>query len=114
MTTRVQLRKKSGRESQGAWRQDELIDGKPPVVTLTLTLTLSNECPPSFEAQPTASIKPVSSDSHVNSSSLNDAFKAVATLFQQIIILLNGAESEENRILAIEKIVLKLVKHHGY
>jgi hypothetical protein len=22
----------SGRESQGAWRQDELIDGKPPVV----------------------------------------------------------------------------------
>jgi hypothetical protein len=23
---------KSGRESQGAWRQDELIGGKPPVV----------------------------------------------------------------------------------
>jgi hypothetical protein len=25
-------RKVSGRESQGAWRQDELIDGKPTVV----------------------------------------------------------------------------------
>jgi hypothetical protein len=29
---RVQLKKKSGRESQGAWRQDELIGSKPPVV----------------------------------------------------------------------------------
>jgi hypothetical protein len=25
-------KKKSGRESQGAWRQDKLIGGKPPVV----------------------------------------------------------------------------------
>jgi hypothetical protein len=25
-------KKKSGREPQGAWRQDELIGGKPPVV----------------------------------------------------------------------------------
>jgi hypothetical protein len=33
MTTGVQLKKKkSGRESQWAWRQDELIGGKPPVV----------------------------------------------------------------------------------
>jgi hypothetical protein len=32
MTARVQLKKKSGREAQGAWRQDELIGGKPPVV----------------------------------------------------------------------------------
>jgi hypothetical protein len=34
MTTRVQLKKKKifGRESQGAWRQDELTGGKPPVV----------------------------------------------------------------------------------
>jgi hypothetical protein len=33
MTEGVQLKKKtSGRESQGAWRQDELIGGKPPVV----------------------------------------------------------------------------------
>jgi hypothetical protein len=32
MTTRAQLKRKiSARESQG-WRQDELIDGKPPVV----------------------------------------------------------------------------------
>jgi hypothetical protein len=39
MTARVQLEKKmSGRESQEAWRQDELIGGKPPVVTLTLAL----------------------------------------------------------------------------
>jgi hypothetical protein len=33
MTAGVQLKKKnSGRESQGARRQDELIGGKPPVV----------------------------------------------------------------------------------
>jgi hypothetical protein len=32
-------RKIAGRESQGAWRQDELIGGKPPVVKL-VTLTL--------------------------------------------------------------------------
>jgi hypothetical protein len=34
MTTRFQLQQKqiSGRESQGAWRQDEPIGGKPPVV----------------------------------------------------------------------------------
>jgi hypothetical protein len=40
MTVRVQLQKKkkqkkkqdSGREPQEAWRQDELIGGKPPVV----------------------------------------------------------------------------------
>jgi hypothetical protein len=33
MTARVQLKKEiSGREYQGAWRQDELIGGKPPVV----------------------------------------------------------------------------------
>jgi hypothetical protein len=28
----VEKKKISGRESQGAWRQDELIGGKPPVV----------------------------------------------------------------------------------
>jgi hypothetical protein len=28
----VQLKKNTGRGSQGAWRQDELIGGKPPVV----------------------------------------------------------------------------------
>jgi hypothetical protein len=32
MTGMVQLKKVSGRESQGAWRQDELIGGKSPVV----------------------------------------------------------------------------------
>jgi hypothetical protein len=32
MTAGVHLRKKSGRESQGARRQDELIGGKPSVV----------------------------------------------------------------------------------
>jgi hypothetical protein len=33
MTARVQLQKKiSGRDAQGAWPQDELIGGKPPVV----------------------------------------------------------------------------------
>jgi hypothetical protein len=28
----IEKKKISGRESQGAWRQDELIGGKPPVV----------------------------------------------------------------------------------
>jgi hypothetical protein len=32
MTASVQLQKKSGRDPQGAWRQEELIDGKTPVV----------------------------------------------------------------------------------
>jgi hypothetical protein len=33
MAARVQFEEKiSGRESQGAWRQEELIGGKPPVV----------------------------------------------------------------------------------
>jgi hypothetical protein len=29
---RCSIKKKSGRESQGAWRQDKLIGNKPPVV----------------------------------------------------------------------------------
>jgi hypothetical protein len=32
MAAEVQLKKNSGRDSQGAWRQDELIGGKLPVV----------------------------------------------------------------------------------
>jgi hypothetical protein len=32
MTVRVQLKKISGQEFQGAWRQDELTGGKLPVV----------------------------------------------------------------------------------
>jgi hypothetical protein len=32
MTASVQLKKITGRETQGACRQDELIGGKPPVV----------------------------------------------------------------------------------
>jgi hypothetical protein len=33
MTARDQMKKQnSGREPQGAWRQDELMGGKPPVV----------------------------------------------------------------------------------
>jgi hypothetical protein len=32
ITANVQLKKKIGRDSQGACRQDELIDGKAPVV----------------------------------------------------------------------------------
>jgi hypothetical protein len=36
------VKKSSGRQSQGAWRQDELIGGKPPGVKVTLTLTAEN------------------------------------------------------------------------
>jgi hypothetical protein len=44
MTTSVQLETKmSGRESQGACRQDEVIGGKPPVIkSLSLTNCLIN------------------------------------------------------------------------
>jgi hypothetical protein len=37
-------------------------------------------------------------------------FKVVATVFQQIMTELNGAESEENGIVAVTKIVLNLMK----
>jgi hypothetical protein len=40
-------------------------------------------------------------------------FKVVATVFQQIMTLLNAAESEEDRIMAITKIVLKFMKQNG-
>jgi hypothetical protein len=40
-------------------------------------------------------------------------FKAVATVFQQIVAELNGAVLEEERIVAITKIVLKLTKQSG-
>jgi hypothetical protein len=50
---------------------------------------------------------------NVNSSSLNNMFKVVATVFQQIMTELNGAESEEDRMVAIRKIVLKLMKQNG-
>jgi hypothetical protein len=40
---RISITCYSGRESQGAWRQDELIDGKPPVIkSLWLSLTMDN------------------------------------------------------------------------
>jgi hypothetical protein len=32
MATRVQFKKISGRDPRGAWHQDKLIGGKPPVV----------------------------------------------------------------------------------
>jgi hypothetical protein len=47
------------------------------------------------------------------SSSLNDIFKAVTTISQQIMTELNGAESEEYRIKVITRIVLILMKENG-
>jgi hypothetical protein len=46
-----------GRESQGAWRQDELIGGKPPVFKVTLTLTLEeySNIRPSYQTHPNVS-----------------------------------------------------------
>jgi hypothetical protein len=41
-------------------------------------------------------------------------FTVVATIFQQIMTELNGAESEEDRITTIpKKILLKLMKQNG-
>jgi hypothetical protein len=50
---------------------------------------------------------------NANSSSVNNMFKVVATIFQQIMTELNGNESEEDRIMVIAKIVLKLMKRNG-
>jgi hypothetical protein len=41
---------------------------------------------------------------NANSSSLNDILNVVGTVFQQIMTKLNGAGSEEDRILAITKV----------
>jgi hypothetical protein len=51
--------------------------------------------------------------SNVNSTSLDDMFK-VATVVQQIMTELNGAVSEEGKIVAITKIVLSLMKRDGH
>jgi hypothetical protein len=40
-------------------------------------------------------------------------FTAVATVFQQIMTELNGVETEEERIMAITKIVLKHLKQNN-
>jgi hypothetical protein len=40
-------------------------------------------------------------------------FKVVTTMCQQTMTELNGAESEEDRIMAIIKIALKLMKQNG-
>jgi hypothetical protein len=40
-------------------------------------------------------------------------FKRAATVFQKIMTKLSGAESEEYKIVAIKKIVLKLMKQNG-
>jgi hypothetical protein len=45
-------------------------------------------------------------------SSLNDTFKVVVTIFQQLTEF-NGAETEEDRITVIKEIVLKLTKQNG-
>jgi hypothetical protein len=39
--------------------------------------------------------------------------KVIKTVFQQIVTELNGAESEEDRIVAITKIILKPMKQNG-
>jgi hypothetical protein len=51
---------------------------------------------------------------NANSSSGNVMFKVVATILQQIVTELNGTESEEDRIMAIKKIVLKVMKQNGH
>jgi hypothetical protein len=48
-----------------------------------------------------------------NSSSLNEMFTVVETVYQQDLTEPSGAEPEENRIMAIAKIVLKLMKKNG-
>jgi hypothetical protein len=49
---------------------------------------------------------------NVNNFSVNDMFKLV-TVVQKIMTELNGAVSEEDKIAAITKIVLNLMKQDG-
>jgi hypothetical protein len=67
--------------------------------------------PPFFETQPTT--RQSVQAPNANSSSLNDMYAAIATIFQQIMTQLNGAESQEDRIMATTKTVLKLMKQNG-
>jgi hypothetical protein len=48
----------------------------------------------------------------MNSSSLSDMFTVGTTIFQQIMTRLSGVESEEDRIMTITKIALKLMKQN--
>jgi hypothetical protein len=50
---------------------------------------------------------------NANSSPLNDMFTIVATICQQNMTELNGAESEADRTMAITRIVLKVMKKIG-
>jgi hypothetical protein len=76
-------------------------------------LSVAQACTYSLEANP----KLVSNQSvqapNANSSSLNEMFIVVPTTCQQILTKLNGAESKEDRIMAITKTVLKLMKQNG-
>jgi hypothetical protein len=49
----------------------------------------------------------------VKSHPLDDMLRVV-TVIQQIMTEFNGAVSEEDKIVAITKIVLNLMKHNGY
>jgi hypothetical protein len=49
-----------------------------------------------------------------NSSPLKDMFPVIATIFQQIMTELSRAESQEDRIMVITKIVLKLMKQNDH
>jgi hypothetical protein len=66
--------------------------------------------PAAQQAQPAGQSVQIS---NVNSVSLDDMFK-VATVVQQIMTELNSAVSEEEKIVAITKIVLNLMKHNGH
>jgi hypothetical protein len=46
-------------------------------------------------------------------SSPNDMFSVVTTAFQQIMTEFSGAELEEDRIMPITKVALKLMKQNG-
>jgi hypothetical protein len=81
---------------------------QPPPVAQACLATVEEMSAPSLEAQPTSTASVQAPNA--NSSSLNDMFKEVVMAFQQIMTELNGAESEEARVVAITKILLKLMK----
>jgi hypothetical protein len=74
--------------------------------------TAAAACTPCLEAQPAVPSESVQAP-NANSSSLSGMFTVVATICQHIMMELSGAESEEDRIMTITKIALKLVKQNG-
>jgi hypothetical protein len=74
--------------------------------------SVSQACHASLEANQQVPSQSVQAH-NANSSSVRNMFRVVTMIFQQIVTELSGAESEEDRIITITKIVLNAMKQNG-